>query len=61
MREVKLAEFLEAYSENDNLWWTLDSGDMQNLFEQAVDDRNHWKIRALRAEEWNRQQAKENK
>ena len=30
-------EFLAKYQENDNEWWKLSSGDMQNLFEEAVE------------------------
>ena len=34
---VQLDEFLAGYDENDNAWWTLEPGEMQNLFEQAVE------------------------
>lgn len=32
-----LAEFLPRYEKDDNEWWRLQSGDHQNLFEEAVD------------------------
>jgi len=28
--------FLKQYAEDDNIWWRLGSGDMQNIFEEAV-------------------------
>lgn len=31
-----LKEFLEAEREDPQLWWRLDSGHMQNVFEEAV-------------------------
>lgn len=33
---MNLAEFLDRYSEDDNQWWRLDVGDMQNLFDASV-------------------------
>lgn len=33
---MDLAEFLERYSGDDNQWWRLDVGDMQNLFDVSV-------------------------
>ena len=33
---MDLAEFLERYSKDDNQWWRLDVGDMQNLFDASV-------------------------
>lgn len=33
-----LAEFVEDYRRNDNLWWYLSSGDTQNLFEAALEE-----------------------
>jgi hypothetical protein len=32
-----LATFRAAYARDDNLWWTLDCGHHQNLFEAACD------------------------
>lgn len=37
--------FLEAYNAADNIWWMIECGHHQNLFEAAVDERD-----ALRAE-----------
>lgn len=34
---VSLAEFLIRYQRDDNEWWRLATGDMQNLFEEACD------------------------
>lgn len=33
-----LTDFRPDYDENDNLWWMLDSGHMQNLFEAACEE-----------------------
>ena len=34
---IPMDEFLVKYRKDDNEWWRLDSGDMQNLFEEAVE------------------------
>lgn len=34
---IPMDEFLVKYRKDDNEWWRLESGDMQNLFEEAVD------------------------
>lgn len=33
---ISLDAFLPVYDENDNVWWTLDPGDHQNLFDEAI-------------------------
>lgn len=33
-----LAEFVEDYWFNDNLWWLVDEGFKQNLFEAAIEE-----------------------
>lgn len=33
-----LDDFLRDYADNDNLWWYLDTGYMQNLFEAATEE-----------------------
>ena len=32
-----LADFLEAYVQDDNLWWRIGCGHHQNLFDAALD------------------------
>jgi hypothetical protein len=32
-----MAEFLARYRKDDNAWWHLETGDMQNLFDEAVE------------------------
>lgn len=32
-----LADFLAAYSQDDNWWWRISCGSHQNLFDSAVD------------------------
>ena len=34
---IPMDEFLVKYRKDDNEWWRLESGDMQNLFEEAAD------------------------
>jgi hypothetical protein len=34
----RLLKFLPQYKADDNEWWRLSSGDMQNLFDEAVDE-----------------------
>ena len=34
---VPLLEFIKKYRSDDNEWWRLASGDMQNLFEEAIE------------------------
>lgn len=41
-----LADFLDAYHRDDNLWWMLGSGHHQNLFEEAVAERDVERARA---------------
>lgn len=40
-----LAEFIEDYEADDNVWWMAASGHHQNLFEAAVAERDD--LRAL--------------
>lgn len=34
---MPLDDFRELYKQDDNEWWRLQSGDMQNLFDAAID------------------------
>jgi len=34
---MDLKEFRKKYSENDNIFWTLQSGEMQNLLDEAIE------------------------
>jgi hypothetical protein len=34
---MELNEFLPLYREDDNRWWLLSAGDMQNLFDEAIE------------------------
>lgn len=40
-------EFLATYADDDNIWWAIACGHHQNLFEAAVEDRDHWRGVAL--------------
>lgn len=35
-----LDDFIKAYDENDSEWWHLSPGEMQNLFDEAVERIN---------------------
>lgn len=35
---MNLKEFRAAYAKNDNEWWKLSTGDMQNLFDEACEE-----------------------
>lgn len=37
---MSVEEFLEKQDKDPNAWWRLSSGDHQNLFEMAVDQRD---------------------
>lgn len=34
---MNLKEFREKYKENDNIFWTLETGEIQNLLEEAIE------------------------
>lgn len=48
---MPLDEFLPKYKANDNEWWYLETGDMQNLFEEAVDQREEARTKLIRIRE----------
>lgn len=41
---MSLDQFLKRYATNDNEWWKLGPGEMQNLFDEAI-----WNMELLKA------------
>ena len=37
-----LRDFIPRYEHDDNEWWRLQTGDMQNLFDEAIDALNRF-------------------
>ena len=46
-RTLPLSEFFPKYVRDDNEWWRLGTGDMQNLFDEAVEERDLWRAAYL--------------
>ena len=46
-----LDEFLREYEADDNIWWVMECGHHQNLFEAAVERMEEAEERATKAEQ----------